>query len=104
MTEKIKEKFRAYIEQFKPAVFVLPSVIIAAFSVGGFYIESGSSIKNSAYNNSANNSVEESKNSEDNTESAGDRSAKTKKTVSGSNCHDSEKNKGKEWKTRRWCV
>lgn len=84
MTEKIKEKFSAYIEQFKPAVFVLPSVIIAAFSVGGFYIGSGSAIKNSAYNNSANNSVEESKNSEDNTESAGDRSAKTKKTVSGS--------------------
>ena len=69
MTEKIKEKFSAYIEQFKPAVFVLPSVIIAAFSVGGFYIGSGSAIKNSAYNNSANNSVEESKNSEDNTES-----------------------------------
>ncbi len=61
MTEKIKEKFSAYIEQFKPAVFVLPSVIIAAFSVGGFYIGSGSAIKNSAYNNSANNSVEESK-------------------------------------------
>ena len=69
MTEKIKEKFSAYIEQFKPAVFVLPSVIIAAFSVGGFCIGSGSAIKNSAYNNSANNSVEESKNSEDNTES-----------------------------------
>lgn len=82
MTEKIKEKFSAYIEQFKPAVFVLPSVIIAVFSVGGFYIGSGSAIKNSAYNNSANNSVEESRNSEDNTESAGDKSAKTKKTVS----------------------
>lgn len=83
MTEKIKEKFSAYIEQFKPAVFVLPSVIIAAFSVGGFYIGSGSSIKNSVRDNVINSSVKESQDNKNNVESAGDKSANTKRSVPG---------------------
>ena len=85
MTEKIKEKFRAYIEQFKPAVFVLPSVIIAAFSVGGFYIGSGSSIKNSMRDNVINSSVKESQDNKNNVESAGetDESKKVVKVDTG---------------------
>ena len=85
MTEKIKEKFSAYIEQFKPAVFVLPSVIIAAFSVGGFYIGSGSSIKNSMRDNVINSSVKESQDNKNNVESAGetDESKKVVKVDTG---------------------
>ena len=85
MTEKIKEKFSAYIEQFKPAVFVLPSVIIAAFSVGGFYIGSGSSIKNSVRDNVINSSVKESQDNKNNVESAGetDESKKVVKVDTG---------------------
>lgn len=85
MTEKIKEKFCAYIEQFKPAVFVLPSVIIAAFSVGGFYIGSGSAIKNSVRDNVINSSVKESQDNKNNVESAGetDESKKVVKVDTG---------------------
>ncbi len=78
MTEKIKEKVSAYIEQFKPAVFVLPSVIIVVFCVGGFYIGSSSAIKNSVYNKGTNSSVEESWNSKNNTESVDDADASEK--------------------------
>lgn len=63
----------------------MPSVIIAAFSVGGFYIGSGSSIKNSMRDNVINSSVKESQDNKNNVESAGetDESKKVVKVDTG---------------------
>lgn len=47
MNDKFSEKFNACLEQVKPFVFILPSVLVAAFSVGGFLVGSDIAAKNS---------------------------------------------------------
>ena len=60
---RMKEKF---LEKAKPFVFILPSVLVAAFSIGGFFIGSDIAAKNSLLKGSLGNDVVNEANAQEN--------------------------------------
>ncbi len=74
---RMKEKF---LEKAKPFVFILPSVLVAAFSIGGFFIGSDIAAKNSLLKGSLGNDVVNEANAQENS-GAYENETDKKKTV-----------------------